>query len=171
MDIGIVYESFLSYGYRSTKCERCDDVKQGEMMDALFVCLGFSAPIYESGGIAVGYTVNYKAIEEYKEATGNEIKYGVFAVAKEKLGTSDIFVGKDTAVGGAICVEISQHGLAAFEIHITGFVDEYKDTKLAMGAYVEVTNGDYYEYSYMQTEEPIGNDKYHFVSYNDVVGK
>ncbi len=54
---------------------------------------------------------------------------------------------------------------------ITGFTDEQKDTRLAMGAYVCVADGEATEYSYMQDDtkgEKVGN--YYFVSYNDVVG-
>ena len=40
-----------------------------------------------------------------------------------------------------------------------------------MGAYVAVTDGETTEYSYMQGDEPNENDKYSFVSYNDIVGK
>ena len=43
--------------------------------------------------------------------------------------------------------------------------------KLAMGAYVAVTDGEATEYSYLQPGAPDGNEKYSFVSYNDIVAK
>ena len=171
----VIYKNGMTQAGTSVyKCLYCDEglVEESEPTFApLFTCLGYSVSKIGNGGIAIGYTVNDQAITAYTSATGSVLTYGVFAVAKDELGDNEIFIGKDTAASGAICVEVSQYGLSAFEIHITGFTNGYKETKLAMGAYVEVTNGDYYEYSYMQAEEPIGNDKYHFVSYNDVVGK
>ena len=40
-----------------------------------------------------------------------------------------------------------------------------------MGGYVEVTDGEAKEYSYMQSGTPNEGEKYCFVSYNDIVGK
>ncbi|MBO5261538.1 MAG: hypothetical protein J6B45_00670, partial [Clostridia bacterium] len=67
--------------------------------------------------------------------------------------------------------EITNHQFVAFELKIVGFTDTQKDIKLAMGAYVAVTDGETTEYSYMQNDEPGENEKYSFVSYNDIVGK
>ena len=50
------------------------------------------------------------------------------------------------------------------------YEDEHKDIKLAMGAYVAVTDGETTEYSYMQDDtngEKLGN--YYFVSYDSIV--
>ena len=50
------------------------------------------------------------------------------------------------------------------------YEDEHKDIKLAMGAYVAVTDGEITEYSYMQDDtngEKLGN--YYFVSYDSIV--
>ena len=68
-------------------------------------------------------------------------------------------------------MEVSQYGLSAFEIHITGFTNGYKETKLAMGAYVEVTNGTATEYSYIQSGVPIAGEKYCFISYGELAGE
>ena len=70
---------------------------------------------------------------------------------------------------GVINAEITNVDFAAFELKIVGFTDEQKDTKLAIGAYVAVTDGEATEYSYMQSGEPNENEKYCFVSYNDIV--
>ena len=59
----------------------------------------------------------------------------------------------------------------AFELKIVGFADNQKDVKLALGAYVAVTDGETTEYSYMQVGSLGENEKYCFVSYNDIVGK
>ena len=43
------------------------------------------------------------------------------------------------------------------------YEDEHKDIKLAMGAYVAVTDGEITEYSYMQGGKLNENEKYCFV--------
>ena len=169
--LDLVYENYSADGYYSYQCERCEDVNSTEKAPALFTCLGYSTPEDGRGGIAIGYTVNNVAIAEYEEATGKTLKYGVFAVMKDKLGTNDVFAEDGKVANGVINAEISNHGFVAFELKIIGFTDEYKDLKLAMGAYVAVTDGETTEYSYMQSGEPNENEKYCFVSYNDIVGK
>ncbi len=167
--LGLMYESYLEEGSYKYQCTRCDDIKATKA-DALFTCLGYSAPEDGRGGIAIGYTVNNVAIREYEEATGKTLKYGVFAVAKTKLGTNDIFNKENgTAADGVINAEITGYEFAAFELKIIGFTDTQKDIKLAMGAYVAVTDGETTEYSYMQSGTPNENEKYCFVSYNDIV--
>ena len=138
---------------------------------SLFTCLGYSAPEDGRGGIAIGFTVNNEAIKEYTEATGKTLKYGVFAVLKDRLGNNDVFSEDGTVVDGVINAEITNYEFVAFELKIVGFTDEQKDTKLAMGAYVAVTDGETTEYSDMQGAEPNEGENYYFVSYNDIAGK
>ena len=140
-----------------------------EEIPALFSCLGYSAPEDGRGEIAIGYTVNNKAIEEYKGITGKTVKYGVFAGLQSKLGDNDIFAEDGKAAENVINAEIARYEVVAFELKISGFTDEYKDTKLAMGAYVAVTEGETTQYSYIQHGTPNENEKYCFVSYNDIV--
>ena len=165
----VEYESFLSHGVKVVGCVNngCNENERTELLP-LFTCLGYSVSNVGTGGIAIGYTVNEAAVEEYVELTDNSINYGVFVVAREKLGSDYIFDSEGTSIAGAICVEISQYGLSAFEIHISGFTDEYKDTGLVMGAYVKVTNKEGAEYSYMQDRDPVGDAKYSSVTYNQL---
>lgn len=168
--VSISYTSYCEDGTKVICCANCGE--NGNLVaNALFTCLGYSAPEDGRGGIAIGYTVNNEAITEYETITGKTLKYGVFAVAKDKLGTNDVFAEDGTVASNTIAVEISNHGFVAFELKIIGFTDEYKDLKLAMGAYVAVTDGETTEYSYMQSGTPNDSEKYCFVSYNDIVGK
>ena len=166
--LNIAYIDFTKTGYKTLICEKCYAEVITEEAAALFTCLGYSAPNYGNGGIAIGFTVNNKAIAEYEEATGKTLKYGVFAVLKDSLGENDIFGENGTVANGVINAEISRRDFAAFELKIIGFTDDQKDTKLAMGAYVAVTHGDATEYSYMQVGTPGEGEKYCFVSYNDI---
>ena len=136
---------------------------------ALLVCLGYSAPENGGDGIAIGYTVNNEAIVEYTTATGKKLKYGVFAVLQEKLGTNDIFDEKGKASNGVINAEIDSYQYVSFELRIVGFTDKYKDTKIAIGAYTAVTEGDTTVYSYMQLGIPNEGEKYCFISFNDIL--
>ena len=170
--LGIVYENYMAQGHKEYKCDRCGDVNTDEKAPKLFVCLGYSAPTYGNNvGITIGYTVNSKAVTEYETLTGSTIKYGVFAVAKEKLGENDIFDENGTVANGVINAEITNYDFAVFNIKVVGFTDEQKSAKLAMGAYVAVTDENGTEYSYLQdnTKGEL-NGKYFFVSYNDILG-
>ena len=138
---------------------------------ALFGCLGYSVQSFGTGGISIGFTVNNKAIAEYKEITGADVKYGVFAASFNKLGGGDIFEN-GVANQNAVCAEIKAVEFSVFEIKITGIADSQRDALLAIGAYVSVTKDGTTEYSYMQ-DEAKGNKRgnYYIVSYNDIVVK
>ena len=169
----ISYESYSQPGVKITGCTRSNCYhNEVEELSALFTCLGYSAPENGANGFAIGFTANNKAIAEYEEATGKALKYGVFAVSQSKLGDNDIFAKDGTTAKGVINAEITNYEFTAFEIKIVGFTDDaQKDIKLAMGAYVAVTDGETTEYSYMQSGELGENEKYCFISYNDIVGK
>ena len=166
---------YSNYGEAGTKTIACQNdgctYNVTEETPALFTCLGYSAPEDGRGGIAIGFTVNNEAIAEYEKAAGKTLKYGVFAVLQSRLGNNDVFADDGTVAEGAINADITSYEFALFELKIVGFTDEQKDTKLAMGAYVAVTDGETTEYSYMQGAEPNEGENYYFVSYNDIAGK
>ncbi len=170
--VTISYTSYLANGVKIVTCANCGE--NGEITaNALFTCLGYSAPEDGKGGIAIGYTLDNEAIAEYENKTGKILKYGVFAAAKDKLGNNDIFGSDGTVASNVVKAEITSYSFVAFELKIIGFTDEYKDHKLAIGAYVAVTDTETNttEYSYLQSGTPDANEKYCFVSYNDIVGK
>ncbi len=164
-EYSIAYENgYMNSGKLIYKCTGCGAVKE-EKAPALFTCLGYSTPENGRGGIAIGYTVNNEAIKKYEKATGKTLKYGVFAVLKDRLGDNDVFAEDGTVAEGVINAEISSYQFASFELKITGFeTEEHMSAKLAMGAYV-IDNG---KISYMQGGTPAENESYFFVSYNDI---
>ena len=168
----VIYSNYGEVGTKTIACQNdgCT-YNVTEETPALFTCLGYSAPEDGRGGIAIGFTVNNEAIKEYEKATGKTLKYGVFAVLQSRLGNNDVFADDGTVAEGAINADITSYEFALFELKIVGFTDEYKDIKLAMGAYVAVTDGEATEYSYMQGGEPNEGENYYFVSYNDIAGK
>ena len=166
----VKYENgYLSAGYKRVGCSRCS-YGTTVVLDPLFICLGYSAPETGRLAISLGFKVNNAAIAEYKEITGADVKYGVFAASFDKLGNGDIFEN-GVANANAICAEIKATEFAVFDLKITGFTDAQKDAPLALGAYVSVTKDEATEYSYMQDEtkgERVGN--YIFASYNNITG-
>ncbi|MBQ8146305.1 MAG: leucine-rich repeat domain-containing protein [Clostridia bacterium] len=170
LDISITYESFLKEGIKSVKCLDCNSAPMESKVSALFESKGYSAPENGSGGIAIGFTLNGTAINEYTEITGNSLRYGLFAVLKDRLGENDIFSGNGDTAEGVISAEITSYAFSAFELKIIGFTDKQKDTKIAFGAYVAVTNDKGTTYSYLQNGTPEANEKYCFASFNDIVG-
>ena len=170
VEYGFAGEKYLSDYCVYSTCESCGNRDTTVIAEALFNCLGYSASENGNGGISLGFTVNNKAIADYKEATGVDIKYGVFAASFDKLQGGDIFVN-GVANENAICAEIKATEFTAFDLKITGFTEEQKGTKLALGAYVAVTNGENTEYSYMQdSTKGTTSGKYCFASYNDILG-
>ena len=154
---------FTSSGAIINKCTVCGDVESRTELGAVIKCLGFSAS--EAGkGIAIGYTVNKDAIAIYEGATGKNFSYGVFAALKNTVGQNDV-----VDISGAVCAELSQNALSAFEIKIVGFDDSNMGLELALGAYIEVTKDGSTEYTYVQNSAPNEGDKYSFVSYNGVM--
>ena len=170
----IIYANgYLNLGIKTYKCLYCDETVRTEEAPsalALFSCLGYSAPEGGIGGISLGFGMNENAIAEYESVTGKTVAYGVFAVSQAKLGNGDILDENGNMASGVINAEINTtHPM--FEIKITGITDELKDAKLALGAYVIVSEGEETEYSILQSGAPCENEKYCFTSYNDIVAK
>lgn len=140
-----------------------------EKADALFACVGYSVAESGNGGITIGYTVNSEAISTYERITGKTVKYGVFVVLQEKLGSNAVFGKNGTAADGVINAEITNHSYSAFELKVSGFTNGQMDTKLAMGAYVAIADDQATEYSYLQEGTANEGESYVFASYNDII--
>lgn len=171
VEYGFVGEKYSSDYCAYSTCENCGKKETSVVAGALFTCQGYSTPIDGGGEIAIGFTINSEAIKTYEKISGNTLKYGVFAVLKDKLGNGDIFDANGNAISNAVVAEISNDNYVAVEFKITGFTDDYKDLKLAMGAYVAVNDGENTEYSYLQAGVPNENEKYCFISYGELISK
>ena len=159
--------SFMANGKKTGNCKNagCTFTCE-EILEPLFTCLGYSAPMSGDAGIAIGFTINNEAVEEYR-ATGKSITFGVYAVAQQRLGENDIFDENGNATAGAINADLTSYVFDAFEIKIVGFAENQKDIKLSLGAYV---TEDGKTYSYLQSDkagELVGN--YYAVTYNSVI--
>ena len=165
---GVSYVRFNEEGTKTLICASCG-AQSYEKTTPLFTCLGYSASLTGKTGIVLGFEINDEAVGEYTILTNKTIKFGVFAVSQAKLGENDVFNANGEAVKGAVTADLTGYTNAIFEIKVVGFNDENKESLLAMGAYVAVTDGEATEYSYMQSGTPNENEKYCFVSYNDIV--
>ena len=168
--LGIVYGSYLECGSGVFVCTICgaEHVAEG-IFEPLFYCVGYSVFEGGDGSFAVGYTVNREALKFYAENSGKTVNYGIFAVLKDRIGNSDLFTSDGEAANGVISADITNYDIYSFELKIVGIEGEQRDVKLAMGAYVKTTDGDATEYTYLQDGKPEENEKYEFVTYNDVL--
>ena len=167
----IVYASYDQMGFYKYTCPTCDGYTEAEpSAPALFTSMGASTPEFVDNGLAIGYIVDFDAIADYEGVTGKKVGYGVFAVSQNKLGGNEIFGTDGASADGVISLDLTDHGLDAFELKITGFeTDEQKGISLAFGAYVFTTCQDEEaEYSYLQIGNPAEGEKYYFASYNEI---
>ena len=169
--VSISYDRYDENGIKVLKCNTCGLEKAAEVVALpIFTCLGYSSLENGDASISIAFNTNSKAMEEYTKVTGKTLKYGVFAVSKDKLGENDVFGADGSLVTGAISFDVTDYEYSAFALKIIGFADNQKATMLAMGAYVAVTDGETTTYSYLQDDqkgEKVGN--YYFVSYNTIV--
>lgn len=170
LSVSIAYVSYDAEGVKTTACKNtgcgyCID----EATPALFDCQGYSTPENGRMAIVIGFIVNHDAIKEYKKITGKGFAYGAFATSQSNIGNNDIFNSDGTTPSGVVNAEITGNEYYSFELVITGFNDENKNVKIAMGAYAKVTYGEKTTYSYMQDFEPNEGEKYFFISYSDVL--
>ena len=166
--ITITYSNYAEEGTKTIACQNdgCT-YNVTEETPALFTCLGYSVAEY-ANGISVGYAANNKAMDEYRELTGKTLSYGVFAVLQSKLGKDEIFDKDGNKGNGVVNADLTSRRFDIFEFKIIGFADDKKDTKLALGAYISVTGENGTEYSYLQIGTKAENEKYVFVTYNEV---
>ena len=162
----ILYVSYDEKGTKRVSCENegCSYCVSTEA-PALFECWGYSVPENGVDGISLTFRVNNSAISEYENVMSVALKYGVFAVAKDKIGSNDIFNGEDI-VDGVITAEMSLHKNDIFEIKLVGFTTaEQKNALIVMGAYVNVGDG----ISYLQASKADDGEKYHSTYLNAFV--
>lgn len=164
-----VVTSYLESIKIVSKCVLCEMTEDNDSISPLFTCLGYSVAERGNAGIVISFKVNSRAIDEYEEISKKTVEYGLFAVAKDRLGENDIFDANGNAATGVINAEMSRNNFAIFDLKITGISDEQKDSKLAFGAYVAVSDEEATEYSYLQIDTANNGEKYNFTSYNEIL--
>ena len=168
--LGISYPmGFDKVGVKLVKCLDCDASETEARAPALFIHKGYSMSESDKNSVALGFTVDERALEEYERVTGITIRYGVFVVAQSKIGANDIFDESGKAVNGVLYADVTECKYAEIYMKVVNFADNQKDLPFAVGAYVKATEGGQTKYSYVQEAAPKENEKYSFASYNDIV--
>ena len=150
---------FMADGVKKTVCTN-EDCKYSVTVTApaLFVSEGYSIPEDGRGEIAICFTVNKTALQEYETYTGDTLVYGAFAVAYDKITDEGI-----DAVDDVVKAEV-QREYFSFEMKITGITDVHKNTKLSFGAFITHKDG---KVTYLQKGTP-QDGKYSYVTYSDI---
>ena len=169
----IVYTSFNQKGKYVADCKNCDatNVEQTEASaPALFEGIKYSAPEGAKGELVISFDLNVDAISDYKSVAGDKFKFGVFATAKSVIGSREMFDEVGAAISGIMNVELTENNYTGFDLRIKGFrTDAHMSAKLAFGLYALELDDDVASVSYIQCGTPVGDDKYAFVSYNEVI--
>ena len=160
--------SFLEEICVNQTCTKCQCALETEKIGPIYTCFGYSVSETDTKGVAVRYTVDFEALEEYEKAAGTELNYGLFVLANSEIGTTDILNEEGNAVSGAVAAEFSGTGFFSFEIKVVG-LEKYPTTEFALGAYVVETIDTEKKFSYLQLGEPEENAKYYFASYEDIL--
>lgn len=164
------FTSFTEKSYLRSVCTRCETGAVLKEIAPLFTCLGYSTSETDGTGISIGYRVDYDAIKTYKELTGIELSYGMFATTKQAVGNGDIFDKDGNTVSGAIALDVTKSGFTFLSLKMVGFdTENSKEVEFAIGAYAVTTQDGKKSYSYIQEDTPLEGEKYCFVSYNDIV--
>ena len=163
--------SFLAEIKVQNLCGKCLSVSDTVTIDPIFTCLGYSSPEKNKGGLVIDFTVDKDAVALYESITGNTIKYGMFAVAKNALGINNVFDENGNLTSGGTKAEISDRSYAGITLKITGFETEaQKSAMLAIGAYVSVTDSNNEtKHFYIQEGAPLEGDRYSFISYDTII--
>lgn len=166
----IVYEDYSKEGLKTVGCKRegCL-VGESKAVAPLIKCYGYSVPIDGNGGVSVKYRVNEAELADYEATMKVEISYGLFATTKQKLGAGDIINEDGTMNENVFAADMTDCGYQLIEIKLVGFGDNDKEKAFAIGAFVVTKNNGVATYSYIQDGTPLENEKYCFVSYNDLV--
>lgn len=169
-DITISYESFSKAGVKIVKCIECATAGRRAEAEPLYVSLGYS--VSEDGGVTTGFRVNYDAIIEYENLTGENLNYGLFVAVYDRIGNSDIInleTGKTNE--NAIAFEISNRQFSILNIKMTGFeTTEQKSASFSFGMFVVATKDETKKLVYLQHDAPVGESKYSYITYNSLLG-
>ena len=135
-------------GIKCYKCLYCDEISAKDeeaTFPAIFKTMGYSfAQAKETYGIMQSFAVNFDALEQYENATGKSLNYGLAAGSVNKLGeNADLVNGDGTAAEGAICASYENKSFDIFEMKISGLTDAHMDSELYCCAYY-IANGKVY---------------------------
>lgn len=170
----IIYDNYMQTGKYVAPCQRCDAKSLTEeygTAPSLFTSQGFSTPLNGRNELVISFFANNEAISNYESVTDKKINYGIFAVSRVTLGNNDVLDKNGNAISGAIKVDVNNQ-YESVELRISGFdTENQKSAELAIGAYVCETENEENTYSFIQYGTPEQNEKYSFITYNEIINQ
>ena len=131
----------------------------------IFSFLGYSAG--EGSGIGAGYTVDHKALESYKKATGEDLKYGLVVTLKDfiedKKPLDNDGLIPEAYKDKVISIDFSNTGYRRISVSFTNMDTTQLDTSIVMSLFVVDNDGVKYIGEEATDEGPES------ISYNDVI--
>lgn len=135
--ISIAFENgFTNLGTKVYKCLYCDEVSHKDSeatFPAIFTFNGYSIPMHAELAMAVGYSINQEALEDYEEITGKALEYGVVGALTERLEGKAPLAQTTAPV---VKASLNGYDIKAFDFIIRGFNEDQCDLAVTMCAYV-----------------------------------
>ncbi|MBR2024421.1 MAG: hypothetical protein IKA02_01285, partial [Clostridia bacterium] len=171
--VSIAYENYLANGTLKTKCARCEELNETDVLPIISSFKGFS--VKENGdGITFGYTIDSDAVKNYESVNNTKIQLGFVVAVKDFLGDnlpldengnpltdkvikavvsdeSDLYTGADFVLKGTWNKTVN----------INGADTDIKDVKFYMAGYI--TDGDVIKYINCGSTSDVASS----VSYNE----
>lgn len=126
---------------------------------AIFECLGYSTRNGDTG-IATGFSVNYEALNAYKDLSQDTIGFGMVVFNPSYIGETFFDAnGKINATKGAIQIEFSE-GYSTFNAYIAGFdlsLESHQKLELVFAGYF-YTKADKSDIELFQKEYTVSAD-------------
>ena len=132
--LNIVYTSFLEKGNGTFVCTACGETHTAEgSVDPIFVFDGYASNAAKTE-FAIGYRVDVDLLEKYEGFSGTTLVYGVIGAVTDNLnGKAPLEAEKE---GALVINAFVPRDIAAFNLKIQGFSEEYYDLGITMSAYV-----------------------------------
>lgn len=126
---------------------------------AIFECLGYSTRNGDTG-IATGFSVNYEALNAYKDLSQDTIGFGMVVFNPSYIGETFFDAnGKVNATKGAIQIEFSE-GYSTFNAYVAGFdlsLESHQKLELVFAGYF-YTKADKSDIELFQKEYTVSAD-------------
>lgn len=126
---------------------------------AIFECLGYSTRNGDTG-IATGFSVNYEALNAYKDLSQDTIGFGMVVFNPSYIGETFFDAnGKINATKGAIQIEFSE-GYSTFNAYVAGFdlsLESHQKLELVFAGYF-YTKADKSDIELFQKEYAVSAD-------------
>ena len=139
--ISISYANgYSADGVKVVKCLDCGTVETSVIAEPLYTCAGYSMPESGSNSIAVGFAIDSVAISEFEASTGKTVEIGVVFAGYGNLGGKQPLDENGKAIaleqGKVIKADLSGFEYKTYDFVLTDIIDEIKDVKLVIAAYV-----------------------------------